>query len=87
MCLLSCGNCGNSYSGNFFTQAGAGAEPWCGVGVERSRKWLQAPGSAEGGSVITDSESVDEHRGITGTSRCMQGNFSPALGGGGFKAE
>lgn len=32
--------------------------------------------SREGVSIIT--ESVNEHRCITGTSRCMRGNFSPA---------
>lgn len=46
MRFLSCGNC---YSGNFFTQAGAGAE---GVGVGCSRKWLQAPGSTLRGVLL-----------------------------------
>lgn len=45
---------------------------WRGGG---SRKWLQARG--RGGSIIIDcEESVNQHRCITGTSRCMQGNFS-----------
>lgn len=50
---------------------------------------IQGPRRAEsrggGVSIITDGvESVHQHRYITGTSRCMQGNFSPApcLGGG-----